>query len=147
VTLPNKIIPIVIIASIASAGVMAGLVYAPSSLGQTYGSPTYQGQKPLSQYQQIDAKAHIVTGSADPFSSICKIPDSDIDASFSQSNAAIAAESSKTTSNATNLQGFTVIIIPNTGCLHHNHPHCIGTVNVHAHNHNGRHVHCHRDRD
>ena len=146
-TLPQKIIPIIIIASIASAGVMAGLVYASSSLGPTYGSPTYQVQKPLSQYQQIDSKAHIVTASADPFSSICKVPDSDLDESASQSNAAIATESSTTTSNTTNPQGFTVIIIPNTGCLHHNHPHCVGTVNVHAHNHNGRHVHCHRDRD
>jgi len=59
VLLPRKIIPIIIIASIASAGVVAGLVYAPSSPGLPYVSPTYQAQKAPFQYQQIALNAAI----------------------------------------------------------------------------------------
>src|SRR5207249_12012412 len=55
----HKIIPIIIIASIASAGVVAGLVYAPSSPGLPYVSPTYQAQKAPFQYQQIALNAAI----------------------------------------------------------------------------------------
>ena len=57
--LPHKIIPIIIIASIASAGVVAGLVYAPSSPGLPYVSPTYQAQKAPFQYQQISLNAAV----------------------------------------------------------------------------------------
>src|SRR3989442_13171320 len=59
VLLPHKIIPIIIIASIASAGVVAGLVSAPSSPGLPYVSPTYQAQKAPFQYQQIALNAAI----------------------------------------------------------------------------------------
>ena len=59
VLLPHKIIPIIIIASIASAGVVAGLVYAPSSPGLPYVSPTYQAQKAPFQYQQIALNAAV----------------------------------------------------------------------------------------
>ncbi len=49
--LPRKAVLAVAILSIASVGVVAGLVYAPGSPGFPYLSPTYQAQKAPFQYQ------------------------------------------------------------------------------------------------
>ena len=145
-TLPHEIIPIIILASIASAGVIAGIVYAPGSPGPAYDNPAHQVQKPSFQHREIAPNPPIVTPSTAPSSTNCKNPGPDFDQSPSPDNETTAAPSSDASSTPTSPQPFTTIIIPNTGCLQHNHPHCGGTVNIHAHKH-GRHALCHRDRD
>ena len=146
VTIPHKIIPIIILATIASAGVIAGLVYAPGSPGPAYDNPPHQAQKPSFHHHEIAPNPPIVTPATNPSSTNCKNPGPDLDRSASLDNETTAAPSSDASSTSTSPQPFTTIIIPNTGCLQH-HSHCDGTVNMHAHKHNGKHLRCDHDQD
>src|SRR5207245_11082079 len=131
VTLPHKIIPIIILASIASAGVIAGLVYAPGSPGPAYDNPPHQAQKPSFHHHEIAPNPPIVTPSTDPSSTNCKNPAPDFDQSPTPDNETTAPPSSNASSTPTSPQPYTTLILPNTGCPQH-HSHSDGTVTLHA---------------